>query len=1040
MHLPLSHCRSCVALAPRRWVAPIDGHGSSIFPVNLAMELSRGRLYRHSCYDNFMRLTFRALSLAPAIAFSVVGYCGSNGLQSVSGSFIENGGQWDSRALYLSQSAGVNVWITESGVVYDLQKRSPVSPRERAGHVVSMEFIGGRHSSARGVGELPGKLNYFVGNRPDQWATGVRRYSEVLSENVLPGVRARWYQHAGMPRYDLIVAPGVDPSRIGLRFRGAQGLRAQGDRLQVLTSVGQIEQTGLFAYQRAGTGIRRVPCSFVAEGSVIRFNVGLYDPLQPLVIDPVLWSTFLGGNLGDESTDVVTDAAGSVLVCGSTTSADFPVTEGAYSIVNPFGQNMAYVAKMSANASTLEFATFVGGESTDIANNIAVDSQGRVVVGGYTNSKFFPTTPGAIDRGLNSPATATGATFDGFLVRLSPDGSSLLMGTYIGGDVLDYLYGLALVGDDIIVAGPTASTDLPATPGAFGAGITTGTRSYIMRIAADGKTIVYRAILQAGRIQSIASDPAGNVYAGGYVGIDGLPTTSGALRTVREGADGFASKLDPTGSFLVYSTYIGGVSADRVESLSIVDGDVYLVGSQFGDFPELGDPQGGFLVRLNSTGSALVYGQALVSTLPEFVATHPSGDAIIVGQSTNPNLPTTVHGFDRTFQGTQDGFIQRYSPNGQQLYYGSYLNGGTNTTLVVTLKNFGEGLYAGSPEKWMLRYGTVDVFERTALMPYSEQGSKVQNNLVALSNIPDNGVSVFGPSINLSVPSASYLVSFVGVPPAEVLLLNGEITANPTTYTGAGRIETIRFDGAREATTNCLSVALTPQGTALVVGDTTAGVLPGTGGTFSPLSGGGADGFVCEVDTAPLFVTSIAGSTSNQVVGGFFKKTRVTLNTNAPAAGAEVALATTSTKIDPAATILVKPGTSQREFNLFTRPVSSDTVATLDASFNGMTVSMNLLLKPGGLTGFTIEPSLATGGTTLTGTVKLSAPAPSGGRTVSISESSAFVSAPTSVVIPSGEREATFQIPTLSVDRLHKADVKAKLGCAARTIGIGLSQ
>lgn len=986
-----------------------------------------------------MRLTFRALSLAPAIAFSVIGYCGSNGLQSVSGSFIENGGQWDSRALFLSQSAGVNVWITEAGVVYDLQKRSLVSPSERAGHVVSMEFMGGRRTYSKGVGELSGKLNYFVGNKPEHWATGVRRYDEVLSENALPGVQARWYQQAGMPRYDLIVAPGVDPSRIGLRFRGAQGLRARGDRLQILTSIGPIEQTGLFAYQRAGTAIRQIPCSFVAEGNVIRFSVGLYDPLQPLVIDPLLWSTFLGGNLTDESTDVVTDAAGSVLVCGSTTSADFPVTEGAYSIVNPFGQNMAYVAKMSANASSLEFATFVGGESTDIANNIAVDSQGRIVLGGYTNSKFFPTTPGAIDRGLNSPATATAMTFDGFLVRLSPDGSSLLMGSYIGGDVLDYLYGLALVGNDIIVAGPTASTDLPATPGALGAGITTGTRSYIMRIAADGKTIVYRAILQAGRIETIASDPAGNVYAGGFVGIDGMPTTAGALRTVRQDADGFACKLDPTGSSLLYSTFIGGTSSDKVESLSIVDGDVYLVGNQFGGFPEPGVPQGGFLVRMNATGSALVYGHALASTFPESVATHPSGDAVIVGQTSNPNLQTTVHGLDRTFQGTQDGFLHRYSPNGQLLHYGTFLNGGTNTTLVVTLKNFGEGLYAGSPEKWRLRYGTVETFEKTPLLPYSEQGAKVQNNLNTLSNIPDNGVSVFGPSINLSVPSASYLVSFVGVPPAEVLLLNGEVTADPITYSGAGRIETLRFDGAPEATTNCLSLALSAQGTALVVGDTTAGVLPGTAGTFSPLSGGGADGFVCEIDTDPLFVTSIAGSTNNQVVGGFFKKTRVTLNTNAPAAGAEVALATTSTKVDPPATILVKPGTSQREFNLFTRPVSSDTVATLDASFNGVTVSMNLLLKPGGLTGFTIEPSLATGGTTLTGTVKLSAPAPSGGRTVSISESSAFVSTPTSVVIPAGAKEATFQVPTLSVIHLHKADVQAKLGCVGRTVGIGLS-
>ena len=283
---------------------------------------------------------------------------------SQSDAFIENKGQWDSRALFMASSPGVDVWVTETGVAYDFNRteivplQGPGRPdetprhRRRQGHVVRMEFLGGRPSQVTGEGELAGKYNYFIGSKPEGWATGARRFSEAVSEQVYEGVQARWYFDRGAPRYDLVVSPGADPRQIALRFEGALGLSTDGRVLTLGTSMGEVRQAELRAYQEANGRQQVVPCSMEVHGNVLRFNLGSYDTATELVIDPLVWCTYLGGNAGDPIDFVSVGSDGGVYASGQAESSDFPTSIGAYDRSNSGGDAVAAVGTECATRST----------------------------------------------------------------------------------------------------------------------------------------------------------------------------------------------------------------------------------------------------------------------------------------------------------------------------------------------------------------------------------------------------------------------------------------------------------------------------------------------------------------------------------------------------------------------------------------------------------------------------------------------------------------------------------------------------------------
>jgi hypothetical protein len=304
----------------------------------------------------------------------------------------------------------------------------------------------------------------------------------------------------------------------------------------------------------------------------------------------LVYSTFLGGSGGDIANGIAVDGAGSAYVAGSTTSSDFPTTPGAFQTTYGGGlvNGDAFVAKLSADGSTLAYSTYLGGSSGDVADGIAVDGAGGAYVAGYTNSADFPTTPGAFQ-------TTYGGNGDAFVAQLSADGSALVYSTFLGGSNGDYANAIAVDGTgSAYVAGTTYSADFPTTPGAFQTTKNGNSNAFVARLSADGSGLVYSTLLggsgEDGAI-GIAVDGAGSAYLAGQTYSANFPTTPDAYQTTYGGGsnfgDAFVARLSPDGSALAYSTYLGGSGDDVARAIALDGaGGAYVAGSTVSaDFP-----------------------------------------------------------------------------------------------------------------------------------------------------------------------------------------------------------------------------------------------------------------------------------------------------------------------------------------------------------------------------------------------------------------------------------------------------------------------
>ncbi len=267
-------------------------------------------------------------------------------------------------------------------------------------------------------------------------------------------------------------------------------------------------------------------------------------------------STYLGGSNDDAGASIAVDGAGSVFVGGYTYSSDFPVTPGAFDTTYAGGTARirdGFVVKLSPSLGTLAYGTYLGTSEDDVVNDVAVDATGAAYVTGTTNADDFPTTSGVI------LTTSPGGT-DGFVTKLAPNGASLLYSTLIGGESSDFCNSIVVdAAGTVYVAGLTGSSDLPVTPGAYD---TTPNSAFIMRINATGTSVLYGTYLGGSgsdTIHSLAVDGSGNMYVAGTTRSTNFPTTPGAPDPMLTGIeDAFVTKINATGSSLVFSTYLGG--------------------------------------------------------------------------------------------------------------------------------------------------------------------------------------------------------------------------------------------------------------------------------------------------------------------------------------------------------------------------------------------------------------------------------------------------------------------------------------------------
>src|SRR5437660_12099220 len=386
-------------------------------------------------------------------------------------SFEANDGQADPQVKFLSRGSGYTLFLTPTEAVLTLTKADAhakrrisgeatlVEPEKRAGTVLRMRLVGANPApEVAGVGELPGKSNYYLGNDPTKWRTNVSTYAKVEYREVYPGVNLVYYGNQRQLEHDFVVSPGADPKAITLALEGMDGVAIDGlGDLVLRADGGEVRLRKPFVYQDHDGQRAVIPTRYVLKAErQVAFEVAPYDATKPLIIDPVLvYSTLLGGSNDDRGFGIAVDAAGDGYVTGGTGSSDFPTTAGAFQTTLGGGSD-AFVTKLDPTGTALVYSTYLGGSSGDFANGIAVDATGSAYVTGSTLSADFPTTPGA------AQTTFGGGLVDAFVTKLNPTASALCYSTYLGGNSFDHGIGIAVdAAGNAYVTGDTASTNFP---------------------------------------------------------------------------------------------------------------------------------------------------------------------------------------------------------------------------------------------------------------------------------------------------------------------------------------------------------------------------------------------------------------------------------------------------------------------------------------------------------------------------------------------------------------------------------------------------
>jgi len=633
-------------------------------------------------------------------------------LQDLNGFFTENRGQVgnDSVRFYIQ---GKGVWFLNDGVVFDIRESPEIQTRQDPfikpwieeeqkpvnvrGVVLKLHFVGCNKVVPEGREELSHKSNFFYGNDSSNWKTNVPNYNEIYYENIYDGIDLKYYSNEKGLKYDFIVHPRVDFRQIRLRWEGAEELEVdeQGD-LIIKTAIGDVVDGDLFVYQDC-----------IGERHQVNGGIRIYDNMEYgfeisdnycydefLIIDPSLeFSSYLGGQSEDCGWSVTVDPLGNPIVTGYTSSFNFPITPGAYQSTNLNGD--VFITKFNSNGSSLLFSTYLGGSSIDRGWSSILDSSGNSYVTGWTISPDFPTTPGANDTSYNGGI----AWGDIFAFKLNPNGSNLIYSTFIGGDKDDFGRGIAVdsIGN-IYITGDTNSSNFPTTPGAYDTTINGYYDVIILKLNQNGSTLLYSTFVGGvGGIGSecgndISIDSNGNVFVTGLTNSMDFPTTPGAYDTSYNGGlcDVFVLKLNPSGSTLIYSTFIGGSDYDHAGGI-VLDSmrNIYISGyTESSDFPTtpgaydtlLNGINDGFVLELNTSSSSLLFSTLIGGSGSDSckIAIDSCNSIYVLGSTGSSDFPTTIDAYDTTFNGAQndmDNFLSKLDQIGSMILYSTFIGG-----------------------------------------------------------------------------------------------------------------------------------------------------------------------------------------------------------------------------------------------------------------------------------------------------------------------------------------------------------------------------
>jgi len=616
--------------------------------------------------------------------------------------FTENLGQWGEKTLFRAEASGATFYFCKDEVAYlfvrdtdelleddhfpgqdmpGLDDRFSRPRYKKESLLIKAQFVGTNpHAEVIGEDRLSHNCNYFYGNDPDKWCTDVPNYSTIIYKDIYSGIDLKYYGNGKSMKYDFIVHPGADLSQITIRYTDVEDISIShnGD-LQMATRFGLVYENKPYVYQNVNGRVSEVKASYyLKEPGVFGFRVDGYNPAYMLIIDPeLIYSTYLGGNDAEGARGIAIDGSGNVYVTGLTSSNDFPTyPDSAYDSTYYSGGD-AFVTKLSPEGNSLIYSTYLGGNDSDIGNDITVDISGNAYVIGWTSSTNFPT---------ENPYQTNQAALDAFVTKLSSNGNSLIYSTYLGGTGDDFGNGIAI--DDsgnAYITGETSSSNFP-TLNPFQTNLQGNEDAFVTKLSTEGNSIIYSTYLGGesyDRGYGIAVDSSGCSYITGRAGSAYFPTLN-PYQLSQGATDAFVTKLSSSGASLIYSTYLGGSGNEWSIDIA-VDGSgcAYIAGhTMSSDFPTENAYDStyysseSFVTKFNPAGDSLIFSTYLGGSGADYIysiAINSSGNTYVTGKTNSPDFPTENP--YQLYQGGWDAFVTRFSAEGNDLIYSTYLGG-----------------------------------------------------------------------------------------------------------------------------------------------------------------------------------------------------------------------------------------------------------------------------------------------------------------------------------------------------------------------------